>query len=120
MVELELKAVKCTIYKYRLYLLGLNQFTLIVDHQPLVVLLDRYTLDAVQNPRLQRKKERISQFIFNTVWRKGSKHAIPDAMSRAPVVDPSGEDIAEAKDSPSSNTHTVSCSVHIFLGRFGL
>ena len=68
------------------FLLGLPMFTLVVDHQPLVTILDKYTLDAVENPRLQRMKEKMSPFIFKTVWRKGKDHAI---LSQAPVNDPS-------------------------------
>lgn len=57
-----------------------------------MTILDSYTLDAVENPKLQRLKERLSPYIFRTVWRKGREHAIPDALSRAPVHDPSSED----------------------------
>ena len=84
--------------KCKLYLLGLPNFKLIVDHQPLVSILDRYTLDAVENPRSQRMKERLSPFTFETVWRKGSEHAIPDALSRAPVSDPTAEDLESEAD----------------------
>ena len=78
--------------KCRLYLLGLPSFQLVVDHQALVTILDKYTLDAVENPKLQRLKERLSPFIFTTTWRKGRQHAIPDALSRAPVNDPGLDD----------------------------
>lgn len=67
MVELDLKAVEWAMHECRLYILGLHQFTLIVDHQPLVAISDRYTLDADEKPRLQRMKECISRFIFKTV-----------------------------------------------------
>ena len=39
-VELELAAVEGTLRKCKLYLLGLQQFTLMVDHQALVPILD--------------------------------------------------------------------------------
>jgi hypothetical protein len=86
-VELELAAVKWAMRKCRLYLLGLPSFQLVVDHQALVTILDKYTLDAVENPKLQRLKEKLSPFIFSTVWRKGLIHSIPDALSRASVND---------------------------------
>ena len=63
-----------------------------VDHQALVAILDKYTLDAIDNPKIQRLKERLSPYSFTTVWRKGKEHAIPDALSRAPVNDPAPED----------------------------
>jgi len=88
MVVMEMQAAYWAMTKCRLYLLGLQQFKLIVDHQPLVTILDKYTLDAVENPRLQRIKERMAPFVFTTIWRKGKDHAIPDALSRAPISDP--------------------------------
>lgn len=51
MVELELRAVEWAIRKCKIYLLGLQIFTLVVDHQPLVSILDSYTLDAVDNQK---------------------------------------------------------------------
>ena len=92
MIEMELQAAYWAMTKCRLYLLGLQNFKLIVDHQPLVTILDKYTLDAVENPRLQRIKERMAAFTFTTVWRKGKEHAIRDALSRAPISDPTPTD----------------------------
>ena len=94
-IELELCGVVWAMKKCRLYLLGLPHFTLIVDHQPLVTILDKYSLDAVENPRLQRLKERTSPFIFTTIWKKGKEHALPDALSRAPVSNPSADDLVD-------------------------
>ena len=51
-----------------------------VDHQALVAILDTYTLDAIENPKIQRMKERLSPYSFTTVWKKGKEHAIPDAI----------------------------------------
>ena len=53
MVELEMLAALWAMKKCRVYLLGLPTFSLVVDHRPLVPILDSYTLDAVENPRLQ-------------------------------------------------------------------
>ena len=71
MVELEIRAAQWAMKKCRLYLMGLPTFTLIVDHQPLVTILDRYTLDQVENPRLQRMKEQMSSFTFKKNGVKG-------------------------------------------------
>lgn len=49
-VELVLAAVEWAMRKCKLYLLGLPNYTLLVDHQALVSILDKYTLDAVENP----------------------------------------------------------------------
>ena len=42
-IELELSAVKWTMEKCHLFLKGLPMFTLVVDHQPLVTILDKQT-----------------------------------------------------------------------------
>ncbi len=106
-MELELAAVEWAMRKCRLYLLGLPHFRLVVDHQALVTILDKYTLDAVENPKLQRLKERLSPFIFTTEWRRGRDHAIPDALSRAPVHDPGPDDEAANTDASSFARHVV-------------
>ena len=52
----------------------------------------------MENPRLQRLKEKMSPYMFKTVWRKGSDHSIPDALSRAPVSAPSSDDLLDEKE----------------------
>ena len=47
----------------------------------------------VDNPRIQRLKEKLSALIFHTAWRKSKERVIPDALSRAPFRDPEPEDI---------------------------
>lgn len=81
----------------KLYLLGHPSFTLVVDHQSQVSILDRKTLDLVENPKLQCLKVRFSPYAIATIWRKVKHHFIPDALSRAPVNRPSSEDM-EIKD----------------------
>ena len=90
-VELECLGVVWAMKKCHLYLLG-RPFNLVIDHKPLVPILDRYTLDMVENPRLQRLKEKVSHYKFETTWRKGKEHYLPDALSRAPISDPKAED----------------------------
>ena len=108
MVELELKSVEWAVKNY---LIGLPFFTLVVYHQPLVCILDRYTLDAVENLRLQRMKEKLSPYVFKTVWRKGSQHSIPDALSRATVTDPTEEDIGDENELNSHVRSVVAACV---------
>ena len=114
-IELELSAVKWAMEKCHLFLKGLPKFTLVVDHQPLVTILDKQTLDAVENPKLPRLKERISGYVFKTVWRKGKDHAIPDALSRAPVNDPEPDDMA---DDPIMLSHIragIACKISTII-----
>ena len=62
------------------------------DHRPLIPILNRYFLDAIDNPRLQRLKEKISALIYTANWRLGKELCIPDALSRSPVGKPTCED----------------------------
>ena len=97
-IELECLAAKWAMKKCRLYLLGLPAFTLAVDHLPLKSILDRQTLDAVENPRLQRMKAEMAPYVFETVWTKGKCHRVPDALSRNPASVPSEDDLEEEMD----------------------
>ena len=91
-IELELLGVTWAVKKCRLYLLGRQTFEIIVDHRPLVGILDRKTLDQIENPRIQRMKESLSLYSFTTKWICGKQHKIADALSRAPVNQPDATD----------------------------
>lgn len=78
--------------KCKFYLIGLQHFDINMDHRPLVPILNSYTLDTVENPRLQRLQAKMSAFIFTAVWRTGKDLCIPDALSRLPVSCPTPED----------------------------
>ena len=106
MVELELLAATWAMKKCRIQLLGLSHFELVVDHKPLVTILDRHRLDDIDNTRLQRLKEKTSLFSFTTRWTKDKDHCISDALSRAPVSDPSRDD-QEAEEEVEHHVHAV-------------
>ena len=96
MVELELLAAVWAMKKLRHFLLGI-QFELVVDHQPLLSILNDKTLDMIDSPRIQRLKEKTAPFIFQTKWVKGSGHHAADALSRCPTANPTEEDIVAGK-----------------------
>lgn len=93
--------------KCRLYLIGLQHFTLTIDHRPLIPILNHYTLDAIENPRIQRFKEKVTSYNFTVVWRAGKQLCIPDALSRAPVSCPSPEDEEECTTMATHVRHIV-------------
>ena len=100
--ELEMLGAVWAIHKCRLYLLGLPSFELVVDHKPLVPMFNVYTLDQIPTPRLQRLRDKLSGYAYHAVWRKGKDHAIPDALSRAPVNQPTDEDRMIDDDPPGT------------------
>ena len=104
MVELELLAVVWALKKCRIFLQGLPHFDVLVDHRPLLPILNEFTLDTIENARLQRLKEKTSLFNFTTKWIRGKDHVIPDALSRAPVSEPTCED--------DQLIQAVECHVH--------
>ena len=80
--------------KAHLYLAG-SDFELLVDHRPLIPLLNSKTLDEMPSPRLTRLKEKLALYRFTAVWRPGVKHKVVDCFSRHPVDDPSPDDSQE-------------------------
>ena len=94
MVELELLAVTWALKKCKVFLSGQEHFRVITDHRPLIPILNSQNLSDVENPRIQRLKEATLGYNFTTEWKKGSEHVIADALSRAPVSDPTEEDTA--------------------------
>ncbi|XP_064122505.1 uncharacterized protein K02A2.6-like [Macrobrachium nipponense] len=69
------------------------------DHRPLIPILNHYTLDAIENPRLQRLKMKVAPYIFTAVWRARKQLCIPDALSRSPTSRPTPEDEEECTTS---------------------
>ena len=86
-IELML-AVCWAIQKCKLFETGLQHFSIIMDHNPLVPISNSYRLDEIENPRLQRLKTRMMSYNCTATWLKGSKNETPDALSRNPVADP--------------------------------
>ena len=85
MIELECLAASWAMQKCHVYLAGIS-FSLVVDHQPLVPIFNGYSLDQVENPRLQRLSLKSRVYQFQTCWKKGSQNAVADALSRATVT----------------------------------
>lgn len=67
-------------------------FTLMTVPNLMIPILNSYTLDAVENPRLQRLKEKVSPYIFTAQWRLGKYLCIPDALSKGSIFHPTPED----------------------------
>ena len=59
-IKLELLAVVWPMMKCKLYIAVLQHFGLVIDHRPLVPLLNRYSLNAIDNLRLQHLKKDFS------------------------------------------------------------
>ena len=87
-IELEMLAVCWAVSKCKLFLTGLQHFTIVTDHNPLIPILNNHRLDELENPRLQRLKAQLMGYNFTATWVKGLNNDAPDALSRHPVHDP--------------------------------
>ena len=85
-------AICWAVKKNHLYLAGLKEFDIICDHRPLIPLLNQKSLAQVDNPRLLRLREKLVPYHFKAIWRSGKTHCIADALSRAPIDNPTEED----------------------------
>ena len=80
---------------------GLQDFSVITDHNPLVPILNSRRLDEIENPRLQCLKSRLMGYNFTTRWVKGKGNSGPDALSCSPVFDPQWDASLAEYDHPN-------------------
>lgn len=87
-IDLELLAVAWAVSKCNVFLMGLQHFKVITDHNPLIPILNSHRLDEIENPRLQRLRTKLMAYNFTAEWCKGATNQAPDALSRHPTVNP--------------------------------
>ena len=105
MIELECLAASWAMKKCHQFLEGLPSFELITDHRPLVPILNDYSLDKLDNPRLLRLRLKMARYIFTARWVPGNRNIEADALSRSPVLHGSRED--ELGEGPQTFTARV-------------
>ena len=93
-VELEALAIIWAIGKCDYYLRGLPSFRVITDHKPLLGVFDK-ELHEIDNPRLQRLREKVTAYTFKLAWVAGKDHHMADALSRYPHFGPEEDDSTE-------------------------
>ena len=81
-IEGEACAAAWAAEKCKYFLLGLPNFTLALDHKPLLSILADKELGDVTNPRLRNQKDKLLPFRFTPVHIAGKEHVVPDAWSR--------------------------------------
>ena len=96
-IEIECLAVQWATQKCDYYLKGIDTFNIVTDHKPLLGVFAK-DLGAVENPRLQRLRMKISGYNFTLEWKAGKTNLVADALSRYPVFGPEAgdEDLREA------------------------
>ena len=81
-IEGEAHASAWAMDRCRYFLLGLQGFTLCVDHKPLISILGNKELCDIPNPRLLSQKEKTLMFRFSPIYVPGKKNVVPDCYSR--------------------------------------
>lgn len=80
-INLELLAVVWAMSNCRFYFICLQHFELVTYHRPLVLILNYYPLDVIENPLFQRLKKKLSTYLFTAVWRTGKQLWCTDVFS---------------------------------------
>lgn len=93
MIELECLAAAWAMKKCKSFLEGLPSFEVVLDHRPLIPILNDYSLDQLDNQRLLRLRLQMSRFSFNARWVPGKENVEADALSRSPVDQPTEADL---------------------------
>ena len=100
MIELECLGAAWAMGKCRQFLEGLPSFELVTDHKPLVPILNDYSLDKLDNPRILRLRLKMQRYAFTARWVPGKSNADADALSRAPIkVAEPADELAEGPPS---------------------
>lgn len=64
-----------------------------VDHKPLVPIINSKTLNEIETPRIIRLKEKLAYTMPIAVWRAGIQHTVVDVFSRYPVDEACEDDL---------------------------
>jgi hypothetical protein len=96
-------------HKCRQFIEGLPHFELVTDHRPLIPILNDYSLDKLDNPRILRLRLKMQRYQFTARWVRGKDNLDADALSRAPVDIASPDDeLAEGPPSFSARAAIIS------------
>lgn len=108
MIELECLAASWAMDQCSQFLLGLPHFSLVTDHKPLIPILNDHALDKLDNVRILRLRLKMQRYNFTASWVPGRDNSAADALSRAPVDQPSpADELAEGPPSFSARLALV-------------
>ena len=91
-IEFEALSVAWAVRKCHYFLAGLPEFLIRNDHRTLIPILNSYTLNDIENPRVRRLVEKLRPYKYRAEHISGANNKVADAFSRAPVDKPTEED----------------------------
>ena len=91
-IEFEALSVAWAVKKCNYFLAGLPEFLIRNDHKTLIPILNNYTLNDIENPRVRRLVEKLRPYKYRAEHISGDKNKVADAFSRAPVDTPTEDD----------------------------
>ena len=97
--ELEMLSATHAILKCRHWLLGLSGWHLITDHKGLIGTFNK-PINEIGNARQRNFREKLQEYVFNPIWRKGIDKSIniADCLSRNPLFKNSSNEEDETED----------------------
>ena len=112
MIELEMLAIAWAAKKCAMFIEGMpsSQLEIWTDHQPLVPILERYSLPEIENKRLQRLKMKIMHLQYRIKWVKGTDNVEADSLSRAPHAKAKSSDLLD-EDVEDDESHVAEVQV---------
>ena len=114
-IELEMLAIVWAVKKCRMFLAGRQHFDVVTDHKPLLPIVNSKNLSDIENPRLQRLREKLTPYSLSLIWKKGSEHSIPDALSRFPTEKASKDDEIAEQEVEEQNHAAIISHIHAVL-----
>ena len=81
-IEGECLGVVWALKKAKYFVLGCDNLIIAVDHKPLLGILGEKALEDIENPRLEKLKEKTLRYRFEIVHVPGIKNRVADATSR--------------------------------------
>ena len=108
MIELEMLAIAWAAKKCAMFIEGMPKSRLEIwtDHQPLVPILERYSLPEIENKRLQRLKMKVMHLQYRVKWVKGADNVEADSLSRAPHAQAKSSDLLD-EDVEDDESHVA-------------
>ena len=95
MIELEALAIVWAVLRSKMFLQGLQHFTIVSDHRPLLPIFNRMCLDEIGNPRLHHLKHKVVSFNYDLVWIAGKMNLMLSAMLLSRPFNREGSPAAE-------------------------